>query len=188
VFYLFRFGCSCPIFTIYPYPFLVMIRIDKIINIACSAMFLALAAFAILEALFGVNNSFYENGSLIFPWKIDSDLTEKRLLACICAFVFGCGVSCWGDVSKIRSGQKPSVAAVVNIASSAGSLAVSLLILAEMLGVYDSAFASVKSQGVFIALPVAKANPGMLVFVLCGMFTCSFVAALDDIRAIRGKK
>jgi hypothetical protein len=160
-------------------------KLDKWINIVCSVIFLLLAILAIGEALFGFENQFYNDRSLVFPWGAENPIVEKRLLVFICTLAFGCSLSCWGDISYIRDSKKTSVAGIINIISSAASLVTCFMIIGEMTHIYDSHIIAITRDEILIKLPIAKGNIGMTIFVLCTMLVCSLVSTIQDIKSVK---
>jgi hypothetical protein len=164
-----------------------MNKIQKGLNIMCSALFLFVAVMAILESVFQFETRFYDSTTraLVLPWDLTGPLAEKRLLAAVCLLLFGCFVSCIADISDIKQGNF-TIAGAVNTITSIGSVIICICIISKMLDLYDFKSVELGKKGIALLLPIAKGNTAGCILVLSTMLGCSVTSLVQDIKAIRG--
>ncbi len=165
----------------------LMNKIQKGLNIVCSALFLFFAAMAILESVFQIETKFYDSTtrSLVLPWDLTGPLAEKRLLAGVCLLLFGCFISCITDIGDMKQGI--TIAGAVNTVTSVGSVIICICIISKMLDFYDFKSVELSKKGIALLLPIAKGNAAGGILVLSAILACSVTSLVQDIKAIRGE-
>lgn len=161
-------------------------KIQKILNIICSALFLFVSLAAILESVFQIETKFYDatNRALILPWDLTGPLAEKRLLLVLYTLLVGCLISANYDIKCLK--QSRSVAQVINAITSIGSVIIFASLMCEMAELYDVPSVQVGKKGITLSLPIAKGSALSTLLILNTMLVFSVTSIIQDIKALRG--